>query len=114
MSATSGSPPHGPSAGRPQARRKTKPKFEIPAEAAKPAAGWVDRGVGPHATVPHSVKPLPAKPITPRPARQGGGFTAAGSELVVFGLVTVGRTFWLGFNILTAPVRYAQRPLTLK
>jgi len=111
MSATSGSS-RGPSAGRPQARRKAKPKFEIPMEAATPAAaGWVDRGS--RAAGPIGVRPPETQSRPSKPTPKTGSLSAAGSDLVVFGLVTMGRTVWLGFNILTAPVRYARRLLAL-
>jgi len=77
------------------------------------AAGWVDRGAGSHAAVPVGVRLPAAQRITSKPAPKTGGFSAAGSDLVVFGLVTMGKTVWLGFNILTAPVRYARRLLAL-
>src|SRR5437879_5156732 len=111
MSGTSESP-RVPSAGRPPARRKSKPKFEIPAEAATPAAaGWVDRGAEPRATAPVGIPPRAARSMTSKPLQKTGGLSAAGSDLLAFGLATMGRTVWLGFNILTAPVRCARRLL---
>src|SRR5882672_9712829 len=111
MSATSGSP-RGPSAGRPQARRKSKPKFEIPVEAATPAsAGWVDRAPDSPASASVAAEARVERPAASGPAPEPGGFSAAGSALMVFGLATMGRAVWLGFNIFTAPIRFARHLL---
>jgi len=75
------------------------------------AAGWVDRGAESRVTGPLVVTSPAAQPITSKPAPRTGGLSAAGSDLAAFGLATMGRTVWLSFNILIAPMRCARRLL---
>jgi len=120
---------------RSQPRRKSKPKFEIPAEAGlPPAAGWVYRASDVPARpaektsaeniqakhIPAKVipaKPIPVKPVAIKsrvavsPAPETEPLWAAGFDLVALGFTTMQRTASGTFHVLSAPIRSARRLL---
>ena len=70
------------------------------------AAGWVDRTAQSPASGPAPIKPTVAPPVSK--TEQPGGPVAAGAALVVVGLATMESTAWMGFRILTTPIRLAR------
>jgi hypothetical protein len=75
------------------------------------AAGWVDRAPDSGAPKLAAVEPPAAPLAVSKQAQTPCGVSAAGSALVVLGLTTMERTAWLGFNMLTTPIRLARRLL---
>ena len=98
-------PKHRHSKQAPQARRKSKPKFEIPAETGLPLAPveWVYRT---------DDVPPPAPAAAAHPAKERSKITpfqAAGMGLVFVGAATVGFVSLVALGLVAAPMGIAKR-----
>lgn len=101
-------PPHRHLKKASPARRKSKPKFEIPVETGLPQAsvGWVYRA--------DEAPPAPSR--APRPPRfqaltRSHPFVAAGKGMFLVGASTVGLISLAALGLLSTPVRLTQQIL---
>jgi hypothetical protein len=95
-------PPHRHLKKASPARRKSKPKFEIPMETGRPQAsvGWVYRA-----------DEVPAAPRFQAPARSHP-FVAAGKSMFLIGAGTVGLISLAALGLMSTPVRLTQQLLS--
>ena len=95
---------------KPAARRKSKPKYEIPVETAQSEApvAWVYRPD----EVPVAPMPVPSPAPTARHQEANPGpLLLTGMVLIAFGAGTIGLVSWVALNLSTAPIRMAKRLL---
>jgi hypothetical protein len=94
----------------PSARRKSKPKFEVPAETGLPEApvGWVYRAD----EVPAPPLPTAAAPQEPEESSKSSPYLVAGMGLFFIGVGTMGMMTLLAIGLVSAPARMAKRMLT--
>jgi len=93
-------PPHRHLRKASPARRKAKPKFEIPVEASAPAAsvGWVYRGAEtPAPQEPRSVEPSNTNPLV-----------MVGMGLIILSVGAFGMVSLTTLGLVSAPIRIAQ------
>lgn len=94
-------------------RRKSKPKFEIPAETGSPGSpvGWVYRADEALDTVPVSTADATSVGVIPaqkeEPAKTNL-LATAGIGLFLIGLGTFGLASFAALGLITAPIKMAQ------
>jgi len=108
-------PPHRHAKKAPPARRKAKPKFEIPAETGLPEApvGWVYRAeevLSPSFAARKSKSPQSGGTDAPRQREElekKNPFVVAGMSLFFIGAGTVGLISVAALGVVSAPMRMA-------
>jgi hypothetical protein len=105
-------------------RRKSKPKFEVPADAGQPAAaGWVYReDSGPEPPValptpgPEVMEPIAPEPVKPaaKTSRQADPLLVSAVTMAATGLGLMTRIAMTGLTLVSAPVKVLRRSSTKK
>ena len=110
----SNEPPHRHMKQKPAARRKSKPKFEVPVETGLATApvGWVYRaGDEPEAKPVAPAAPPPAASAPPTHYQKPNPFLIASMGLLALGIGAAGLVSLAALNLVFVPMGMARRML---